>query len=96
LKNWERYIENMDKIEKDKIRSEIVDLHVNKSKSYNQILEDLIMKYPHVDMYELAQLISSAIGRPKATKLILKKDVAVDIPVESSPFVIKYEPPPDS
>ncbi len=83
----------MDKLKQETLKSEILDLYVNKSQSYNQILEDLILKYPEIDMYELSQILNTTIGRPKATKLILKRDVDVEIPVESSPFLIKFEPP---
>ena len=83
----------MDKVKQEALKSEILDLYVNKSQSYNQILEDLILKYPEIDMYELSQILNTTIGRPKATKLILKRDVDVEIPVESNPFLIKFEPP---
>lgn len=86
----------MDKEIREELRSEILDLHVNKSLGYDKILEDLILKHPVSDMYEMSQLITSVIGRPKATKLILKRDVNMDIPVETSPFIIKYEPIPEN
>jgi len=84
----------MDKAKREELKCEILNLHVNNSLGYEPILETLIMKYPLSDMYELSQIITSVIGRPKATKLILKRDVNVDIPVEKSPFIIKYEPIP--
>ena len=82
----------MDNVKKEALKSEMLDLHLNKSHSYNQILEDLILKYPEIDMYELSQILNITIGRPKSTKLILKRDVDVEIPVESNPFLIKFEP----
>ena len=82
-----------DKEKREQLKTEILDLHVNKSYGYNQILEELIMRYVDYDMYDLAQVITMVIGRPKGTKLILKKDINVDIPVENSPFIIKYETP---
>ena len=86
----------MDKAKREELKSEILNLHVNKSLGYEQILEEMILKYSSIDMYELSQIITAVIGRPKATKLILKRDVNVDIPVEKSPFIIKYEPVPEN